>query len=127
MSKYGVISGPYFPAFGLVLPIFPYSVQLLKNADKNNSVFGYFSRSVSHQSFSAVFERGMVRKARLLMMLVFFKDVTDKNISFGALLADLSKASDCLCHDLLIAKLHAYGFDMSSLNLLYQTVSKGLK
>ena len=94
---------------------------------KNNSVFGHFSRSVSHQSFSAVFERGMVRKARLLMMLEFFKDITDNNISFGALLTDLSKASDCLCHDLLIAKLHTYGFDMSSLNLLYQTVSKGLK
>ena len=36
----------------------------------------------------------------------------------GALLTDLSKAFDCLLHD-LIAKLHAYGFEMSSLKLLY--------
>ena len=31
---------------------------------------------------------------------------------------DLSKAYDYLSHDLLIAKLKAYGFDMASLSLL---------
>ena len=37
----------------------------------------------------------------------------------GALLNDLSKAFYCLPHELLIAKLHTYGFDMKSLNLIY--------
>ena len=41
----------------------------------------------------------------------------------GALLTTLSKAFDCLCHDLLIAKLHAYDLDLSSLNLLQNYLS----
>ena len=38
---------------------------------------------------------------------------------FGALLTDLSKAFDCLPHDIIIAKLNAYGFDMKALNFIY--------
>ena len=51
------------------------------------------------------------------IMLEFCKDA-DKNKAFGALPTDLSKAFNCFCDDLLIAKLHAYGLYMSSLNLL---------
>ena len=53
----------------------------------------------------------------------FFKDVTDKNKALGALLRNLSKEFDCLCHDLLMVKVHDYGFVMSFLNLLQDYLS----
>ena len=41
----------------------------------------------------------------------------------GTILMDLSKAYDCLSHDLLIAKLEAYGLDVDSLNFLLDYLS----
>ena len=43
----------------------------------------------------------------------------NKDGTFGALLTDLSKAFDCMTHDLLRAKLYALNFDMNALNLTF--------
>ena len=43
----------------------------------------------------------------------------DKNKVFGAILTDLSKAFDCISHDLLIAILNAHGFDHNALNIIH--------
>ena len=51
-------------------------------------------------------------------MLEKGKSTTDNKKSFAALLTDLSKAFDCLSHDLLIAKLNAYEFNKSILKIV---------
>ena len=47
----------------------------------------------------------------------------DKRGYGAAVLMDLSKAFDTLNYDLLIAKLHAYGFDYSALKLIKSYLS----
>ena len=64
------------------------------------------------------FRRGFGAQNCLLAMLEKWKSSVDKGKSFGALLTDLSKAFDCLSHELIIAKLNAYGFSLSALNLV---------
>ena len=56
-------------------------------------------------------------------MLEKWKAAVDNKKTFGALLTDLSKAFDCLPHDLLLAKLNAYGFSLSALKLVQSYLS----
>ena len=44
-----------------------------------------------------------------------WKKSLDQNKFVGAVLVDLCKTFDCIRHDLLIAKMHAYGFSSESL------------
>ena len=55
----------------------------------------------------------------LLKLTEEWRKHMDQNKIVGGLLMDLSKAFDCLPHELLIAKLAAYGFEEATLNLLY--------
>ena len=57
-----------------------------------------------------------------ITMIQKWRESIDKGGTFGALLTDLSKAFNCLAHELLMAKLNTYGFDMRLLNLMYDYV-----
>ena len=56
-------------------------------------------------------------------MIDKWKNVVDNGGAFGALLTDLSKAFDCIPHDLIIAKLEAYGFQIDALRLVRDYLS----
>ena len=64
------------------------------------------------------FRKGYRAQQCLLIMIEKWRASLDQNGTCTALLTDLSKAFDCLPHDLLIAKLHTYGSDLPSLKLL---------
>ena len=56
-------------------------------------------------------------------MIEKLKKSLDQGGGYATLLTDLSKAFDCLPHDLIIAKLHAYGFDKASLRLMHSSLT----
>ena len=113
-----------------------------ENTNKSNyrpvsilpSVSNIFERLMHDQIFSYIdshlsnylcgFRKGYSTQYCLIAMLERWKKALDNQHLAGALLTDLSKAFDCLNHKLLIAKLEAYGFDYSSLALVYSYLSE---
>ena len=68
--------------------------------------------------FQCGFRKRFSTQNCLLYMIENWKEFLDQGGHYGALLTDLSKAFDCIMHDLLIAKLQAFGFDNDSLNFI---------
>ena len=73
--------------------------------------------------FLCGYRKGYSAQHALLSMLEKWRISLDKGGYGGGVLMDLSKAFDTLDHDLLIAKLHAYGFDKQSLRLIKSYLS----
>ena len=55
----------------------------------------------------------------LIRLIENWKKSLDSKKFVGAVLMDLSKAFDCIPHELLIAKMHAHGFEINTLVFFY--------
>ena len=64
------------------------------------------------------YRKGFSTHYALLSLIERWKKILDEKGFGGAVLMDLSKAFDTLNHELLIAKLSAYGFNNESLKLI---------
>ena len=65
------------------------------------------------------FRKGYNAQHALIRTIEKWRTCLDKGGKVGAIFMDLSKAFDCIRHDLLIAKLHAYGFSRDALLLVH--------
>ena len=74
-----------------------------------NQMCPYFDKLFS--KFQWGFRKGFNDEHCLITMIEKWRRSVDGGGQAGALLIDLSKAFDCIDHELLIAKLYAYGFD----------------
>jgi len=70
-------------------------------------------------AFIAAYRKKYSTNHVLMRLIENWKFHLDNKKFVGAVLMDLSKAFDCVPHDLLIAKMHAYGFDIDTLVLMF--------
>ena len=98
-------------------------VSILSNISKiyerclYSQISNFFEEKLS--IYQCGFRKGYSAQHCLIVMIEKWRKSLDKGGNFGALLTDLSKAFDCLPHDLLVAKLYAYGFDIKSVTLIH--------
>ena len=91
-------------------------VSKLFERDMYNQILSYIDKFLSPYLFG--YRKEHSTEQCLTVMLETWKKAIDTKSKAGAILTDLSKAFDCLNHDLLIAKLEAYGFDNKALSFI---------
>ena len=82
----------------------------------NNQVPVFFDKFFSKSQRG--FRKGFSAQHCLIKLWEQWKKSVDQGLVFGALLTDLSKVFDCLSHELLVAKLSAYGMEDSAVRLI---------
>ena len=60
----------------------------------------------------------------LIRLIENWKKSLDQKKFVGAVLIDLSKAFGSIPHDLLIAKMHAYGFSLDAVTFFYSYLKR---
>ena len=89
--------------------------------DMFEQIYSYFQKYFSPYLFG--FRKGYNTQYCLAILIESWKKAIDNNKNAGAILTDLSKAFDSLNHELLLAKLEAYGFDEPSLHFIHSYLS----
>ena len=102
-----------------ILPVVSKIFERIMQKQINDFIIGFLS------AFLCGYKKGFNTQHALLTLVENWRKSLDNKDLGGAILMDLSKAFDTLNHDLLIAKLHAYGFQHDALKLLYSYLSKG--
>ena len=99
----------------------PVSVQpaVLKKYERliQQQIVGFMDKHLS--PYLCGYRKGFSTQHALISLLERWKQTLDKNGYAAAMLMDLSKAFDTLNHELLLAKLHAYGFSKSAIKLVH--------
>ena len=79
---------------------------------------------IFYLKINVVFRKVYNSQYCIVAMIEKWKKSLASKGTFGALLTDLSKAFNCMPHELMIAKLHAYGFDLKYLILVFNYLHK---
>ena len=90
----------------------------------HNEINAYFDIL---SKFQCGFRKGYSAQHCLLYMIEKIRKIKDSEGFFAAIITDLSKAFDCISHELLLTKLHAYGFDKISLTFMHAYLSHRLQ
>ena len=118
VSKYGVFSGPYFPAFGLNTERHGVSLHIQAKCEKirtrKNTVFGHFSRRVSNLHYCTsnwlipsqleYFPRNIGRFLRTPILSNICERLLLANVPFWNLFKSLGKTLIFRCFDKVVKK-----------------------
>ena len=87
---------------------------------KDDYMIKFFDKIFS--KYQCGFRKGYSTQHSLFVKTEKWKKVVDNRYAFDALSTDLSKAF-CIPHDLIIAKMEAYSFQIDALRLVYDYLS----